>query len=147
MAEAAVFDLASRLDALLNAGWEVRKGAPWFDLVGPVLMRRGAEGCWRFAILADERHLNPDRTVNGGLLLCFADQTMALALKEQTKDAPQATVHIEASFLSAVYPGDLIEAECEVVHRTGSMAFARGVFRVGDRKVGTATGLWRIFGH
>jgi uncharacterized protein (TIGR00369 family) len=130
---------------LLEEGWTPHRDSRWFDLVGPLLVRRDERGTLRLAILADDRHLNPNGAANGGFLLSFADTALALAVLEGNPDRQQATVQLDTSFIGAIAAGDLVEAECEVVHRTGAMAFARGTFRVGGRQVGSATGIWRIF--
>ena len=115
--------------------------------VGPLLIRSarakgGAEGAEtaegpepvpRFAFVADQRHGNNSGIVHGGMLMTFADFAMCLAAHWDRPDELVVTVSMDCHFVAACEVGDLVEAECEVTCRTGSMVFVRCLIRTGER--------------
>ena len=86
----------------------------------------------KFALQAEARHCNRHEIVHGGLMMTMIDLAMVVAAKE-TWEEQLVTVSLNSEFIDAGRAGELVEAEGELVKRTGSMAFVRGRVHVGDR--------------
>lgn len=123
-------------------GWEVcAQCDPFETFVGPLLIEQGADSNEnpRYAFAADSRHGNNSGIVHGGMLVTFADFAMCLAAHWDHPDERVVTVSMDVQFVDACQVGDLVEADCEVTRRTGSMVFVRCVLRAADRALMTAS--------
>lgn len=125
------------------AGWERRGTGPFSALTGPFWARREGEA-WVYALVAEERHLNGAGIVHGGLLVTLADNALGLTVWEAAGRVPCVTVQLNTQFISAVHPGELIEARAEILRQARSTVFIRGILRVGGRVVAHADGVWKI---
>jgi len=86
------------------------------------------------AFRADGRHLNGVNFVHGGMLMSFADSALARAINYRYKKRC-VTVKMNSEFLLPVKEGNWVEAHCEVVRDTRTLAFVRGELKVGARTV------------
>jgi uncharacterized protein (TIGR00369 family) len=141
MGGADAFDPASE-------GWVRIPNDNYIGLVGP-LWRRPVEeetvrGQMRFAFLAEQRHLNLNGMVHGGMIMTFADHAIGLTARSVNKGNRQATVQLDTHFLSGVEDGELVEARCRLVRETKSLLFLAAELAVGERPVATAQGLWKL---
>ncbi len=93
------------------------------------------------AFRSDERHLNGVNYVHGGMLMSFADSALARTVTHCTGKRA-VTIKMNSEFLSPVRDGDWIEAHCELVRDTRSIAFVRGILKVGRRSVFKADALF-----
>ncbi|MFT6557566.1 PaaI family thioesterase [Sneathiella sp.] len=93
------------------------------------------------AFRSDERHLNGVHYVHGGMLMSFMDSALARTVFYRTGKRC-VTIKMNSEFLSPVREGDWIEAHCELVRDTRSIAFVRGILKVGRRKVFMADALF-----
>ena len=127
------------------AGWEPEHTPEdhFVHLVGPLLTRLD-EGTKRFAFLAESKHLSRFHRLHGGMLFFLADKAMSVTAWELL-DRPKlfATIQLDLQFLGTVAVGSLVEARCELVRKTGSLAFMSGRLVVGDEVVASATGVWK----
>ena len=105
---------------------------PLENHVGPFFWKELEEGIQHFVLKAEARHCNRHEIVHGGLMMTMIDLAMVVAAKE-TRDEQLVTVSHNSEFVDAGRAGDLIEANGELVRRTGSMAFVRGRVYVGER--------------
>ena len=105
---------------------------PLENHVGPFFWKELEEGIQHFVLKADARHCNRHEIVHGGLMMTMIDLAMVVAAKE-TWDEQLVTVSLNSEFVDAGRAGDLIEANGELVRRTGSMAFVRGRVYAGER--------------
>ena len=105
---------------------------PLENHVGPFFWKELEEGIQHFVLKAEARHCNRHEIVHGGLMMTMIDLAMVVAAKE-TWDEQLVTVSLNSEFVDAGRAGDLIEANGELVRRTGSMAFVRGRVYVGER--------------
>jgi acyl-coenzyme A thioesterase 13 len=113
-------------------------------LVGPLLTRMDGE-VRRFAFVAAQKHLSRFHRLHGGMLLFLADKAMSVTawhLIGQPKTF--ATIQLDLQFLGTVAEGSLVEATCELIRKTGSLAFMSGRLKVGDDLVASATGVWKF---
>jgi uncharacterized protein (TIGR00369 family) len=122
------------------AGWEKVKAHNFGELVGPI-WRRGDP---LFGFLATEKHANHINIVHGGMLATFADQSMGMTAMRATGHKPHATIELNMQYIGAVKIGDFVESHCELVRVTRSIIFIRTTLKVGDRVVGSGSGVWKI---
>ena len=128
-------------------GWRALPGAALPGGLGvPWAKRIGDE--WRYGLLTEDSHANVNGVVHGGVLMAFADQGLGLLAWEAAERAPCTTIQLNTHFLDAVHPGEFLELRGEVVRRTRSLVFMRGVIGVRDlagvRDVGAVDGIWRV---
>ena len=111
------------------------------DLVGPI-WRRGDGELGRYAFVAQQKHINRNGGVHGGMLLAFADKSFGLTAWEATGRGQVATIQIDLHFLNKVAGGSLVTSRCEVTRKASSVVFIRGCLMVQDGLVATASGVW-----
>ena len=104
---------------------------PYENHAGPFFWKE-ENGVQKFALQAEARHCNRHEIVHGGLMMTMIDLAMVVAAKE-TWEEQLVTVSLNSEFIDAGRAGELVEAEGELVRRTGSMAFVRGRIYVGER--------------
>ena len=105
---------------------------PLENHVGPFFWRELEDGIQHFVLKAEAHHCNRHEIVHGGLMMTMIDLAMVVAAKK-TWDEQLVTVSLNSEFVDAGRAGDLIEANGELVRRTGSMAFVRGRVYAGER--------------
>jgi uncharacterized protein (TIGR00369 family) len=124
-------------------GWKPMRGSPMPSGIGLPWARRQDDG-WRYAMLADASHANPQGAVHGGVLMTFLDHALSIIAWEAAGRQPSVTVQLNGHFVDSVRPGEFIELQADIVRRTRSMVFMRGILLVGDRQVVAADGIWRV---
>lgn len=125
------------------AGWSPLRASGFPDHVGPLWIRKG-DGLPRFAMLADERHVNVHGIVHGGMLMTFADTGLGITVWEAMDRQPCVTIQFAVQFLDAVRPGDFVELDAEVLRRSASVVFVRGTLLCGERRVASVDGVWKM---
>ena len=110
---------------------------PYENHAGPFFWKE-ENGVQKFALQAEARHCNRHEIVHGGLMMTMIDLAMVVAAKENWEEQ-LVTVSLNSEFIDAGCAGELVEAEGELVKRTGSMAFVRGRVHVGDRTLLTSS--------
>jgi uncharacterized protein (TIGR00369 family) len=129
----------------LPAGWKIMPASDYPALIGPFLARREeGGGGWRYAFVAERRHLNKGGVVHGGMLVSFADDALGATIWEAVGRRSVTTVQLNTQFIAPVRAGDLVEARAEVLRATRTVVFIRGVLEVGGRAVVHADGVWKI---
>jgi uncharacterized protein (TIGR00369 family) len=135
MSAARVFDPAAH-------GWEIINNTPFGELVGPIWRREKPELRWGFTV--EPKHLNRAGNLHGGMLMTFADQSMAMTARQATGGKRHATIELNTQFIDAVRLGQFVEAEAKVVRATRSVVFMEVKMFVNDRIVVSANGIWKI---
>ena len=125
------------------AGWKPMRASDYPALVGPFLARREGGG-WRYGFVAEQRHLNKGGVVHGGMLVSFADDALGATVWEAVGRQPVTTVQLSTQFIAPVRLGEFVEMRAEVLRRTRTVVFIRGVLEVGGRAVVHADGVWKI---
>lgn len=110
-------------------------GAPW--------AKRLHSG-WRYGLLTNPAHANPQGVVHGGVLMTLADHCLSMIAWEAADRAPCTTIQMNTHFLDAVQPGEFVWVSGEVTRRTRGLVFMRGILSAADRDIGAADGVWRI---
>ena len=132
--------------APLTAGWtpELTPDDHFMHLVGPLLTRMDGE-IKRYAFLAEKKHMSRFHRLHGGMLLYLADKAMSVTAWELVgRPKVFATIQIDLQFLGTVAIDSLVEARCELIRKTGSLAFMSARLVVGDEVVASATGVWKF---
>ena len=130
----------------LAAGWtpEVTPDDHFVHLIGPLLTRMDG-AIKRYAFLAEEKHMSRFHRLHGGMLLFLADKAMSVTAWELIgRPTMFATIQLDLQFLGTVARDSLVEARCELIRKTGSLAFMSGRLMVGDEVVASATGVWKF---
>jgi uncharacterized protein (TIGR00369 family) len=127
------------------AGWKPMRASDYPALVGPFLARREGDA-WRYAFVAEQRHLNLGGVVHGGMLMSFADDALGATIFEAVGRRPVTTVQLNTQFIAPVRLGELVEARAEVLRHTRTVVFVRGLLEVAGRTAVHADGVWKILG-
>jgi uncharacterized protein (TIGR00369 family) len=134
-------DAAKAFDPAVH-GWELVSNTPFGDLVGPIWKRETPQLRWGFVV--EPKHLNRSGNLHGGMLMTFADQSMAMTARAATKVKRHATIELTTQFIGAVQLGQFVEADARVVRATRSVIFMEVKMFVGDRIVVSANGIWKV---
>ncbi|MBI1393335.1 MAG: PaaI family thioesterase [Alphaproteobacteria bacterium] len=115
-------------------GWVL---TPWREkfagAAGPYYFREGeASGV---GIVVEERHLNLGGLAHGGCLATLADMSLWDICRRKVGPFRGVTVTMNTEFLGPGHPGEFIYAEGDALKSTGSLMFARGVVRAGERVI------------
>jgi len=121
------------------AGWSLATGDPFNAHAGP-FYHRFEEGAVVCAMEVGPQHLNGGGAMHGGALATFADFTL-FAIADMMGDEAAVTVSLSSDYVGAANPGDRIEGRGEVIRRTGSMIFIRGLLTRGSEPVMSFTGI------
>ena len=119
-------------------------GWPFAELLG-MRAKSVGDGCARFELAVEAKHLNPNGTLHGGVIYSLADSAMGTALFDRLERGEQcATLEIKMSYLAPV-TGGTIAVDAVVVQRTKRIGVLEAkVFGDGDRLVAMATGTFYI---
>lgn len=113
---------------------------PFEDYVGPLYFKV-EDGHCRCAMIVDERHVNGQQGIHGGMLMTFADYSLFLFAQSHLDMARAVTVTFTAQFTAVKRIGDFVECTGEVVHETRGMLFMRGTVFSGDTVLLNFTGV------
>ena len=116
------------------------QGVPW---------SRRIDDVWCYGLQTTADHANPQGALHGGVMMTLADHGLSMLAWEAVERAPCTTIQLNTQFLAAVQPGAFIWVAGEVVRRTNSLVFMRGIIRAADdttdsRDVCAADGIWRV---
>jgi uncharacterized protein (TIGR00369 family) len=119
----------------------LRDAGPFADLVGP--LHAGPGGV--VGVQVEDRHLNRNGTVMGGLLATLVDAALGRAIRADVgEDATTATVSLTTDFLRPAPPDAWIEAHTEVERVGGGLAFADCSVRAGERECVRARAVFAV---
>jgi len=120
---------------LSQQGWcEQPDVGPFVQLVGP-LWRREKNQMVEYGLYVQQKHLNSNGIVHGGLLMTLLDQVISHVISDTGDKTPMATIDMDTHFIDVVRQGDWVVASAKVQRRTRSLVFAAGQLSVGDRTV------------
>lgn len=107
------------------SGWSISGGDPFNAHVGPFYFRGEGEAtvC---AMRVASHHLNGGGSLHGGALATFADFSL-FAFAGLTGDGDAVTIGLNCDFVGTAMLGDQLTCRGEVIRRTGSMVFLRGL--------------------
>lgn len=127
-----------------RAGWVPNRSEDGLmALVGPFWTKPDSGGRLH-GFLTEARHLNVNGVVHGGMIMTFADHSLALASLALTGGRKQATIQLDTQFLEAVQAGEFVVAECRALRQGGSLMFMNAELTVDGCAVAVASGLWKL---
>lgn len=130
-------------EAWWHEGWENWIGKDHFeDLCGPMYYKK-MDGQYVSRVMLEEKHMNGQGNVHGGVLMTFADYALFVIAREQLMEVGAVTVSFTSEFIGPANIGDLLEAKGEVIHETGRMLFVRGLITTEDRTLLSFSGVMR----
>lgn len=114
--------------------------------IGPFYEIELAHGMRR-AVLLDQRHLNPEGVIHGGLIASFAEYVLYRAIGDEIgHDTPCATVQLNTQFIAAAFPNRWLYGEAHVLRRTRSLVFTAGEIFDQQRRVAFVSGISKVLG-
>ena len=118
------------------------RSSPFFDLIGPLLSRRGDAGS-EFALEIDERHVNDRGFAHAGVLSSVADVALGYATAfSQDPPVPVVTTSLTIDFAGRATPGDTLVATVDVQKVGRRMAFANCYLSVEGRRIARASAVF-----
>lgn len=120
-------------------GWKAIAWSETFAATaGPYFYREGdAPGV---GFVAESRHLNLGGVVHGGCLATLADMSLWDICRRHVGPLRAVTVTLNTEFLGPGHPGEFIYADGDALKISGSLLFARGLIRAGDRPIMSFSG-------
>jgi uncharacterized protein (TIGR00369 family) len=112
---------------------------------GPFWRLPDEGGAYRYALLVEPKHMNSSGSLHGGVLMTFADIAMSQTSRAASGASTCTTVSLTCDFTGPGKLGDVIVACVRVTRRTRTMIFLAAELICGERMLGVATGLWKIF--
>lgn len=132
-------------EALLAEGWMRLPAVRYTAAIGPTFARQ--IGDYVTAGLLALEHLGNDNLgiVHGGAIMTFADIALGLGVGRANDGKGNfVTAQLNCQFTSAASVGDFITCRPEVVRKTSSLVFARGLIVVGDKVVASADAIFKL---
>ncbi len=133
---------------LTEQGYEVCGQSDGFcQHIGPFYQKQD-NGIVTRALAIDNRHLNPEGVVNGGVVLSFMDYVIYRAIGDDIGHQIKfATIQLNSNFLAAAKFGNTLLGTGKITRKTRSVIFAEGLIETSDRQIMTASGVWKIIGQ
>jgi len=127
-------------------GWTRLETRAFSQVIGPIWARPGAAGIHEIALVCTDAIVNDHaRSVHGGALMTFADIALGYTAAAVSQSTAISTAQLQYHFAAAVRAGDLLVCEGEVIRTTRRAVFVRGLFRVGEERVGMADAMFNLF--
>jgi uncharacterized protein (TIGR00369 family) len=126
-------------------GWRRLPTIRYSAALGPTFTKR-IDGKITAALLAQE-HLGNDNLgiIHGGAMMTFADMAMGIGVGyAMGGKATFVTAQLAVQFTAAAKVGELITCQPEVVRKTSSMVFVRGLIEAGGRTVASVDGIFKL---
>ena len=132
---------------LIKQGYEECDQSDGFcQHIGPFYQQKKHNTVTR-ALLIDNRHLNPEGVVNGGVILSFMDYVIYRAIGDEIGHKIKfATINLNTNFLAAAKFGNTLLGTGKIVRKTKDVIFAEGLIETSERKIMTGSGIWKIIG-
>ncbi|MCL6416520.1 PaaI family thioesterase [Aestuariirhabdus sp. Z084] len=109
------------------------------DHSGPFFYRLTDDGI-ETTFRIQPHHCNSGQTVHGGVLMMFADYSLCVAAIAGTNESC-LTLSCNNEFVDKAVAGERILGRCELIRRTGSLAFVRVQLMVEQRIILTSSGV------
>ncbi|MBO1076924.1 hotdog domain-containing protein [Roseomonas marmotae] len=124
-------------------GWSLGEDVGLPEMVRPLWTRQ--EGTVAaFGFQTGPAHFNGRDMVHGGIMALFADHALGLTVRRAVDAAPAATIQLDINYIGVTRPGAFVEVRAEILRRTRSIVFVRGLLTVDATLVATANGVWKI---
>lgn len=118
--------------------------SPYLDLLGPIYNKKTDTGLV-IGLRAEEKHCNARSLVHGGVFSSLADVALGYnAAFQGEQPTPMVTASLTIDYSGSAALGDWIEIETDVQKVGRTMAFANCYFRVGDKRIARASGVFSV---
>ncbi len=135
----------SRQSKLVPEGYYPMAGSMGFsDIIGPFYVNELADRKFLYGFVSDDRHMNPNQVIHGGMLNTFADHFIGHAVVHSTRRMC-ATISLNADYTAGGKKDRFIQGRAEVVREARSMIFMRGTVFDEDQVILSVNGVWRLF--
>jgi acyl-coenzyme A thioesterase 13 len=115
----------------------------FIGLIGPLYFRNLGDRTETRLVL-ERRHLNPNGSAHGGLLMTMMDSTLGSTAGAAVGfGGVYPTVQLSCSFLAGAFLDEELRGEAQVERMARTIAFVTGRLRVGDRIVMTGSAVFR----
>lgn len=132
-------------EELLADGWQRLQAVRYTAAVGPSF-GKVIDGKVTAGLLAQE-HLGNDNLgiVHGGAIMTFADIALGLGIAHANGQASNfVTAQMQVYFTAAGNVGEFITCQPEVIRKTSSLVFLRGLIVAGDKVIASADGMFKL---
>lgn len=124
-------------------GWERLPTQAFSAAVGPTWVK-GEAGNRTVALPTHEGIVNDyGAVVHGGALMTFADIALGMGTADALPGQSYVTVQLQYQFAGGARIGSLITCEPELVRKTSSLAFVRGLIKADGEVIGSAEGIFK----
>lgn len=129
--------------AMEAAGWSRLPTTHFSAAIGPTWVRGGL-GKRTVALVAHQGVVNDYGAVmHGGALMTFADMALGMGASDALEGQPLVTVQLQYQFAGGVKMGQLVTCEPELVRRTSSLVFVRGLMKADGEVIGSTEGVFK----
>jgi acyl-coenzyme A thioesterase PaaI-like protein len=129
--------------ALVAAGWQRLPTTAFSAAVGQTWVI-GEVGARTVALPAHQGIVNDyGKVVHGGALMTFADIALGVGAADALEGGPLVTAQLQYQFAGGVAMGRLITCQPELVRKTSSLVFVRGLIKADDEVVGSCEGIFK----
>jgi acyl-coenzyme A thioesterase PaaI-like protein len=126
-------------------GWERLPTHAFSAAIGST-WAKGVPGERTVALLAHDGIVNDyGAVVHGGALMTFADIALGMGTADALPGQSYVTVQLQYQFAGGATIGGLITCQPELVRKTSSLAFVRGLIKADDEVIGSAEGIFKAF--
>jgi acyl-coenzyme A thioesterase PaaI-like protein len=134
-------------DELLRSGFlPLNQAGTFLDHVGGMMWRRLPDRTDTCLIL-EPRHLNPNGTAHGGLLMTLLDITLGATVESYLQcvgsDRHPITIQLSCSMMSPALRDSVVFGEAEVEQSTRVVSFVKGQLVSAGRTLLTASAVFR----
>lgn len=133
-------------EQLKAEGWRQSATPGFVELIGPLWWRGDIEQR-EFAFLAEPRHGNRIGIVHGGMLMSFADNALGELAAGVLAGPRCATIQLQLQFAAAARIGDLVVCRPEIIRRSMTLIFLRGLLSARGKTLASAEGIWKVITH
>ncbi len=127
------------------AGWERLPTTTFSAIIGSTWVR-GEVGRRTVALFGPAGIVNDyGQVIHGGALMTFADIVLGVGASDAIAGHSYVTVQLQYQFAAGVPIGSLITCAPELVRKTSSLAFVRGLVKADDEVVGSCEGIFKAF--
>jgi acyl-coenzyme A thioesterase PaaI-like protein len=130
---------------MLADGWVPVPTVRYSAALGPTFTKR-IDGKITAALLA-QFHLANDNLgiVHGGAMMTFADMAMGIGVGYSIGGKGTfVTAQLAVQFTAAAKVGDVITCQPELVRKTSSLVFVRGLIEAGGRTVASVDAIFKL---
>lgn len=113
-------------------------------LIGPCYEIELEHGMRR-ALLLDQRHLNPEGLIHGGVLTAFAEFVLYRSIGDVLgHERCYPCIELNTQFIAGAQAGRWLYGESQILRQTGSLVFAAGELFDQQRRVSLVSAIFKL---